>query len=117
MVRGFLPISFGGLGVHRASLYAPSAFIGSLDHSKEVVSDILGHTSPTSVHLAYMLKDLASASGQNDKIIKLNPILATYHYQCGIQFLVNDNQLQPYNLRDSPTSINPIDVVITEIDG
>ena len=62
----FLPISFGGLGVQRASLYAPAAFIGSLDHSKELVSDILGCTPPSSIHLAHTLKDLASASGQDE---------------------------------------------------
>ena len=50
-------------------------------------------------------------------IIKLNPILATYHYQCGIQFLVNGNQLQPYFLRDSPMDVDPINVVINEMNG
>ena len=66
MVRGFLPTSFGGLDVWQVSLHAPAAFIGSFDHSKELVSDILGRTSPTLVHLAHTLKGLASASGQND---------------------------------------------------
>ena len=60
------PISYRGLGVRRALLYAPAAFIGSFDHSKELVSDILGRTPPSSNHLADMLKDLASASGQDE---------------------------------------------------
>lgn len=52
--------------MRQASLYAPAAFIGSLAQSKGLVSDILGHSPPASVHVADALKDLASASGQND---------------------------------------------------
>ena len=61
-----LPISLGDLGVHWASLFASAAFIDSLDQSKELVSDILGCTPPTSVHLSLTLKDLVLASGRDD---------------------------------------------------
>ena len=47
-------------------LHAPGPFIDSFDHSKELVSDILGRTPPTSIHPAHTLKDLASTSGQDD---------------------------------------------------
>ena len=65
-LKASLPISLGGLGVRRASLFSSAAFIGSLDQSKELVSDILGYTPPISVHLAPTLEDLASASGRDD---------------------------------------------------
>ena len=64
--KASLPISLGGLGVRWASLYVPAAFIGSLDQSKDLVSDILGRTPPVSVHLAPTLEDLVSASGRDD---------------------------------------------------
>ena len=64
--KGSLSISLGGLGVHRTSLYASAAFISSLDQSKELVSDTLGHTPPTSIHLAPTLKDLAEVTGRVD---------------------------------------------------
>ena len=63
-LKASLPIALGGLGVRRASLFASAAFISSLDQSKELVSEILGHTPPTSVHLASALEDLALASGK-----------------------------------------------------
>ena len=66
MLKASLPISLGGLGVRRASVFASAAFIGSLDQSKELVSDILGYTPPTSVHLAPTLEDLVMASGKDD---------------------------------------------------
>ena len=48
-------------------MYAPAAFIGSLDQSKELVSDILGCTPPpSSGHLTSTLEDLASAPGRDD---------------------------------------------------
>ena len=68
--KASLSFSFGGLGVWRASLYAPTAFIGSFDHSKELVSDILGRTPSSSIHLAYTLKDLALASGQDESSLE-----------------------------------------------
>ena len=51
-------------------------------------------------------------------IVQLNPFLARFNYQCGIDFLVKGVPSQPYNLRDSPTSpANAIEIVITETDG
>ena len=64
--QAFLPISIGGLGVHRASLYASAAFISSLDQFKKLVSDILGHTPPTSVPLTPTSEDLAVVTGRAD---------------------------------------------------
>ena len=64
--KASLPISFGGLGVRQTSLFASAALIGSLDQSKELVSDILGHIPSTSVHLASTLKTLVLASGRDD---------------------------------------------------
>ena len=57
--KASLPISLGGLDVRQASLFASAAFIGSLGQSKELVSNNLGHTPPTSVHLASTLIALA----------------------------------------------------------
>ena len=49
--------------------------------------------------------------------VKLNPILAEYNYQCGIDFLDNDPS-QPYYLRTSSNDLeNAIDVIISEIEG
>ena len=64
--KASLPISLGGLGVRRASWYASAAFISSLDHCKMLVSDILGRSPPTSIHLAPTLEDLAKGMGRVD---------------------------------------------------
>ena len=48
-------------------------------------------------------------------IVKLNPILALYDYQCGIEF-ANNAPLQPYMLKNS-SDVEAIDVMINEIDG
>ena len=48
-------------------------------------------------------------------VVKLNPILAMYDYQCSIDF--NMVPSQPYNLRDSPSDVGVIDVIIFEING
>ena len=64
--KASLPISLGGLGVRQASLYASAAYIGSLDQSKQLVSNILGHHPPTPVSLSPTLEDLALASGRED---------------------------------------------------
>ena len=48
-------------------------------------------------------------------LVKLNPILAMYDYQCGIEFKPVPSQ--PYNLRDSPADVGVIDVMINETDG
>ena len=50
-VKVSLLISLGGLGVHRVSHFALTTFISSLGQPKELDSDILGYTPPTSVHL------------------------------------------------------------------
>ena len=39
-----LPISLGGLGLHRASLHAPAAYISSISSTEWLVSDILDGT-------------------------------------------------------------------------
>ena len=65
-LKASLLIALRGLGVRWAFLYASAAFLGSLEHSKELVSDILGYTSPTSIHLVPTLKDLLLASDRND---------------------------------------------------
>ena len=63
-----LLISFGGLGVHRVSLFASTTFIGWLDQSKKLVSDFLDYIPPTSVHLTptLSLEYLVLASGKDD---------------------------------------------------
>ena len=65
-LKASLPISLGGLGVRRASSHASAAFVGSLDQSRELVSDILGYAPPTSQHLAPTLEDLVSSTGRDN---------------------------------------------------
>ena len=50
-------------------------------------------------------------------LLKLNPVLALYSYECDIDFLVNNVQIQPYLLRDSFRFDFWIDVMIDEIEG
>ena len=62
-LKASLCISLRGLSIFQESLFASAAFIGSMDQSKELVSDILSDTPPISVHLAPTLEDLVLASG------------------------------------------------------
>ena len=62
--KASLPISLGGFGVCQASLYASVAYVGSLEQSNELVTDILGHTPPTPVSLALTVEYLALVPGK-----------------------------------------------------
>ena len=64
--KAYLPISLWGLSVCQASLYASAAYIGSLDQSKQLISNISGHRAPTPVSLSPTLEDLALASDRED---------------------------------------------------
>ena len=65
-LKASLPVLLGGLVTCRASIYAPAAFLASLDQSKELVSGILGHSSPSSGNLVSALQDLVSGTGRDD---------------------------------------------------
>ena len=64
--KASLPSSSGGLGVRRASLHAPAAYLGSLDQTKHLVSRILGRSPLASRHQALALEDLAVCAGRED---------------------------------------------------
>ena len=65
-LKASLPVSLGGLGTRRASMYTPAAFLASLGQSKEVVSGILGCSPPPSRHLVSALQDLVSGTGRDE---------------------------------------------------
>ena len=65
-LKASLPVSYGGLGIRRASLHAPAAFIGSYAQGQSLIEDILGHSPSTSPHLSPALADLALAAGRAD---------------------------------------------------
>ena len=57
------PVSFGGLGIRRASLHAPAAYINSFNKSKPLVARILGETTLPSKHIHLTVTSLAKAAG------------------------------------------------------
>ena len=65
-LKASLPSSLGGLGIRRASLHAPAAYIGSLNQSRLLVARICGRVPGTSIHLAPALVSLAESVGRED---------------------------------------------------
>ena len=65
-LKASLPSSLGGLGIRRASLHAPAAYIGSLNQSRLLVARICGRAPSTSIHLAPALVSLAESVGRED---------------------------------------------------
>ena len=65
-LKASLPAFLGGLGIRRAMLYAPAAYIGSLDQSGQLVARIIGRVPGTSEHLVPTLDALAEAIGRED---------------------------------------------------
>ena len=65
-LKASLPSSFGGLGIRRASLHAPAAYIGSLDQSRQLVARICGRVPGPSIHLAPALDAMAETVGRED---------------------------------------------------
>ena len=63
--KACLPVSLGGLGLRRASLVAPAAYISSLTEAQPLISAIL-RSSPSPIHLADAIKDLALAADRPD---------------------------------------------------
>ncbi len=59
-------MSFGGLGIRRALLHAPAAYIGSLNQSGQLVARIIGRVPSTPEHLAPTLDALAEATGREN---------------------------------------------------
>ena len=54
------------MGLHRASLYAPAAFIASVVFTQDLVGAMLGLSSPFSFHFDSTLKTLAQSIGRNE---------------------------------------------------
>ena len=50
--KASLPTSLGGLNIRRASLYSPSAYIGSVSSTQLLVSEILGYHPSRSTQLS-----------------------------------------------------------------
>ena len=65
-LKASLSSSLGGLGIRRASLHAPAAYIGSLNQSRLLVARICGGVPSTSIHLAPALVSLAESVGRED---------------------------------------------------
>ena len=63
-LKASLPVSLGGLGIRRASLHAPAAFIGSLCQASSLVAGILGYPPGDSIHLPSAISALANAAGK-----------------------------------------------------
>ena len=63
-LKASLPVSLGGLGIRRASLHAPAAFIGSLCQASSLVAGILGYPPGASIHLPSAISALANAAGK-----------------------------------------------------
>ena len=50
--KASLPISLGGLNIHRASLHSPAAYIGSVFSTQLLLSEILGYHPSHSTQLS-----------------------------------------------------------------
>ena len=72
--KASLPVAFGGLGLRRASLHAPAAFIASSFQSESLISDILGFDPSPSVHLPAALQSLALSANRSDWSSSLDSI-------------------------------------------
>ena len=81
MVRGQgpLPVAIGGLGLRRASLHAPAAFISSSFLSESLISDILGFDPSPSVHLPVALQSCALSANRPDWSSSLDSIDTQRH--------------------------------------
>ena len=64
--KASLPASLGSSVDRNVSLYAPAAYLGSLDQSKHLVSRILGSEPSASKQLAPALDDLAINARQGE---------------------------------------------------
>ncbi len=62
-LKAQLPCSFGGLNLRSATLYAPAAYISSLEQSEELRSRILNRFSAPSTHLIPALASAADSPG------------------------------------------------------
>ena len=59
--KAFLPISLSGIGLRRASIHSPAAYLGSSSQSAPLVSKILGHeASSLPTHLQEAFESLSS---------------------------------------------------------
>ena len=67
-LKASLPATLGGLGVRRASLHAPAAYVSSLVQSRQLVTGILGRVPVTTRHLSLALADLSAASRRGEWI-------------------------------------------------
>ena len=61
-LKASLPAALGGLGVRQASLHASTAYISSLDQSRQLVTRILGLVPATTRHLTPALQDLSKVA-------------------------------------------------------
>ena len=65
-LKATLPVSLGGLGLRRASLYAPAAYTSSFVQSKPLVAKILGKMPSLPEHFSSVLSHLAGAAARPD---------------------------------------------------
>jgi ubiquitin carboxyl-terminal hydrolase 44/49 len=65
-LKASLPVALGGLGLRRATLHAPAAYIGSVAFTECLIEDQLGHPFTTH-HLSVTLHSLASSIGRSDR--------------------------------------------------
>ena len=66
-LKASLPSSRGGLNIRRATLHASAAYIGSLVHTRTLVTRILGRTPAPSPHLDSAVSALADATKRPDR--------------------------------------------------
>ena len=72
--KASLPVALSGLGLRRASLHAPAAFIASSFQFESLISDILGFDPSASVHLPAALQSLALSANRPDWSSSLDSI-------------------------------------------
>ena len=65
-LKASLPSYLGGLSIRQASLHAPTAYIGSFQQCRSLMSSILGHAGHQPVHLPAAITSLSVAASQPD---------------------------------------------------